>query len=171
MLRKLWIFCLFLGMAWADPSVEYFSVSEGVGGSIAPKPLTFQMLILGPDLYYKKLEGDSRYRCWRKPISDQETALLLKDLKKLGTFDLPQLPPDEMDDIYQEEVALLVMTKAHRWTHRPPVGCVRTRSPVQTSPEQRKIFKLAVNRVKELAQGGRECPPQDMDKAWERVYK
>lgn len=171
MLRKLLIFCFLVGLAWADPALEYFSVSEGVGGSIAPKPVTFQMLILGSDVFYKRLEEGNRYRCWRKQISEEATNKMLKDLEKLGTFELPELPPNEMDDIYKEEIALLVHSKAHKWTHRPPVGCVRTHSSVQTSPEQRKIFKLAVNRLKEMAQGGRECPLEDMDKAWERVYR
>jgi len=154
--------------ASASPTPEFFRLAEGVGGGYAPKPISFELLVLsrpsqgGYDIYYKKLDSGG-YKAWHKTMAD--LGPLQADLEGLGLFRLPQAAPNELDDIYQSETALQVRTDQHRWSHSPPTGCVRGRAKVQPTALQRQTFLKAAARLHQLAQGGEPCALEEMQKA------
>jgi len=154
--------------AIALPASESIRLTEGVGGGYAPKPISFDLLVLsrpsqdGYDVYYKKLEVGG-YQAWHKTIADLRP--IESELEGLGLFDLPQAAPNELDDIYQSETALQVRTSQHRWIHSPPTGCLRGRAKVQPSAEQKQTFQRAAARLHQLAQGGEPCGLEEMQKA------
>ena len=154
--------------AVASPVPDYFRLTEGVGGGYAPKPVSFDLLVLsrpsqdGYDIYYKRLVAGG-YQAWHKTVSDLEP--LESDLENLGLFSLPQMATDELDDIYRSETALQVRTGQHRWSHSPPTGCIRCWAKVQPTDQQRQTFQRAAARLLQLAEGGQPCPLEEMQKA------
>lgn len=160
----------------AEPTLEFIRLSEDVDGGYAPRPVQFQLLIVGRsdgsyDVYYKRrIDGGNsiQYQCWRTTTNSLDG--LEKELEQMGFFGLPQMAPNEQDDIYRQKIGLEIRTSSHRWRHSPPVGCIRTRSPVQTNETQRQLFLKSVQRVRQLGQGGQECPVAEMDKAQQPLY-
>ncbi len=179
MLKRLILMALLSlsGMA-AEPTLEFIRLSEGVDGGYAPRPVQCQLLIVGRndgpyDVYYKRrIDGGNSilYQCWRTTTTTTSLDGLEKELEQMGFFGLPQIAPDEQDDIYRQKIGLEIRTSRHRWRHSPPVGCIRTRSPVQTNETQRQLFLKSVQRVRQMAQGGQECSVAEMDQAQQTVY-
>ena len=152
----------------ARPAPELIRLTEGVAGGYAPSPISFDLLVVsrpaqdGYDVYYKKLSAGG-YQAWHKTLADLRP--LESDLEKIGLFGLPQVAPNELDDIYQSEMALQVRTAQHRWCHSPPTGCVRGRAKEQPSVQQKQIFQRAAARIHQLAQDGEPCTLQEMQTA------
>lgn len=166
---RIWTFWILLcGLALARPANQRLRLSEGLRGGFAPTPPTFEMLVVpaaqgaGYDLYYKLLKG-AKYQAFRTSLMDLR--VVEADLDRLGLFRLPQAAANELDDIYRSETALEVSTARHQWKHQPPVGCVRGQAKVQPDASQIQTFRAAAGRLKQLAQGGRSCPVEEMTRA------
>ncbi len=129
MLKRLILMALLSlsGMA-AEPTLEFIRLSEGVDGGYAPRPVQCQLLIVGRndgpyDVYYKRrIDGGNSilYQCWRTTSTTTSLDGLEKELEQMGFFGLPQIAPDEQDDIYRQKIGLEIRTSSHRWRHSPP---------------------------------------------------
>ena len=135
---------------------DHVAVTEGIVGGIVPAHIRRQTLVVAREgghevhvLVQPDRTSKPRYR--RGQLSQARFRELVEAIEAADLWNLPVERPAGSEDIYRLDTSVAVRLGSKHWRNGGPAGCVRGRSEVDASADERQQFANLVHRIHEVA--------------------